>query len=207
MQKYIYSFFIGICFFLVAYFLIELSAVWSILLSLVSFFAGRLLFLDDDIRLTLQNINEKNILEDSEKKIKKIKKMLPLIDNTEITSYAKDICKLSHTILDSLEKYPQNLNASHTFLNYYLPVTVELLNRYEKIENQNLTSKESKSITKRITTLMGDVNESFKNHLNKIYNHELMDMDAEIDVFEAVLRNDGLLKDSILKGVEKDDTK
>jgi len=205
MQRYIYSFIIGILFFLVSYFLVEISLFWSILIALVSFFASRLIFQDKDIKVVLGKLNEKNTLEESEKQIKEIKKMLPFIDEPEIVTSGKQIILLSKTIVESLEKYPNEVQPSYTFLNYYLPVTVSLLKRYEEIENQKLTSKESKNITKRIISLTKDIEASFKNHLNRMYNHELEDMDAEIDVFEAVLKHDGLLEDRIAKGVVEDE--
>jgi len=206
-RKYVYSFLIGILFFVVAYLLIEINIFWSILIAIFAFLGGRLILQDNDMLVTLKQINTKSELEESEKNIKEIKKVVIYIDDEDIKGFSDTICKLSKKILNSLKTNPKNINASYTFLNYYLPVTLKLISRYEKLENQNLTSKESQKITVRIKTLLQDIIVSFENHLNRIYNNELEDMDAEIDVFNAVLKSDGLLNDSIMKGVDKYDHK
>ena len=65
------------------------------------------------------------------------------------------------------------------------------MDRYDDIENQNLSSKESKKILKTTLEMLEAVDDAFQNILNSLYQSDIIDMDAEMKVFSTMLKSDG----------------
>jgi DNA-binding ferritin-like protein (Dps family) len=85
-----------------------------------------------------------------------------------------------------------------------LPITLKILKKYEEIENENLSSREVRDFKTRITKLLSDIKNAFDMQLNNLYTTDMVDIDAEMKVFEKVLKSDGLLGESIKKDSDSD---
>ena len=79
----------------------------------------------------------------------------------------------------------------NNFFEYYLPVTLNILTRYDEIENQKLSSEESKKFMSQTKNMMEKINNAFKNQLSNLYQSDIVDTDAEMKVFEGMLKADG----------------
>ena len=120
----------------------------------------------------------------------------------------KDVIEITNTsqkIINRLEKTPEKISQATNFLNYYLQVTLKIMRKYEEIENENLTSKEVKNFKIRITNLLTNIKSAFNMQLNNLYSTDMIDIDAEMKVFESVLKSDGLLGETIKKDGDKDE--
>jgi len=93
-------------------------------------------------------------------------------------------------IINTVEKNPNKYKKMNNFFDYYLPVTINILNKYDEIENQGLTTQESKRFMS---------NEAFKEQLANLYQSDMIDTDAEMKVFEAMLKADGYDQESDFK--------
>ena len=80
-------------------------------------------------------------------------------------------------------------------MNYYLPVTIKILTRYDEIENQRLNTTESKEFMESVKKMTEKIKNAFNEQLNNMYQTEMIDTDAEIKVFESMLKSDGFLDD------------
>ena len=108
------------------------------------------------------------------------------------------------TVVETVEKKPEKLKKVRNFLNYYLPVTIKILERYDEIENQKLTTKESKKFMSSVENMIEKIKDAFEEQLSNIYQTEMVDTDAELKVFESMLKADGFL-DEIDFNIEKKD--
>ena len=122
-----------------------------------------------------------------------------------IRSEVNEITSTSEKIVNRLVKTPEKISQSTNFLNYYLPITLKILKKYEEIEEEKLTSKEVKDFKSRITNLLVNIRNAFDMQLNNLYSTDMVDIDAEMKVFEKVLKSDGLLGDVIKKESDKDE--
>ena len=111
----------------------------------------------------------------------------------------QDICNTSNKIIDTLSKNPGKLSQVNNFINYYLPVTIKILQRYDEIENQKLNSEESQKFMKSVRDMIAKIKEAFHEQLNNMYQAEIIDTDAELKVFEEMLKSDGFLGDINIK--------
>lgn len=204
-KKYIYSSLLGGGFFAASYLLLSLGIMPSLLTSVVAFGAGSLIFKDDYNldNLGVDNLeNYKMLLNESNKDIEQLKKLKDKINDEKILRNISSIINTTEKIIKLLNKKPDKISSATKFLNYYLPITIKILEKFDEIDDQNLTSDSSKEFLDRIRNLIVNIEIAFQNQLNTLYNNDLIDTNAEIKVFEAMLKSDGLLDNSI--SVKKD---
>ncbi|MBR1802451.1 MAG: 5-bromo-4-chloroindolyl phosphate hydrolysis family protein [Clostridia bacterium] len=124
-----------------------------------------------------------------------IEKMISKIEDPELVGWIKEIHETVSKIISTIEKKPEKYKATNNFFSYYLPVTMQILNRYDEIENQSLTSEESKKFMESTKNMVGKINEAFKKQLSNLYQSDMIDTDAEMKVFESMLKADGYHQD------------
>ena len=199
-KKYIFSGLIGGGFFAASYLLLNLGLAPSLITSVAALGASSLIFksdydLDD---LGIDNAKEYlELLQESEKNVTKLKQMKDKIQNTDIRGKIININKTTDKIIKVLHKKPDKISSASKFLNYYLPVTIKILERYDEIEEQKLNSSSSRDFENKVNQMISNIEIAFDNQLNNLYNEEFIDTSAEIKVFEAMLKSDGLLGESI----------
>ena len=198
-NRYILSSVIGGAFFASSYLALNLGIIPSVAIAGISFAASALATKGS----SLDDLGQKNLsaykllLEDSKKNVGKLKQIIPSIDNESIKNDVIEISKTSEKIINRLEKTPEKISQATNFLNYYLPITLKIMSKYEEIENEKLTSVEVKNFMKRISSLISNIKNAFDTQLNNLYSTDMVDIDAEMKVFEKVLKTDGLLGEKI----------
>ena len=198
-NRYIISSVIGSAFFASSYLALNLGIIPSVAIAGISFAASALATKGSKLEdLGTRNLNAyKTLLEESKTQVKKLKQIIPSIDNQIIKNDVIEITKKKEKIINRLEKTPEKISQATNFLNYYLPITLKILSKYEEVENENLTSNEVKSFMKRINNLIDNIKNAFNAQLNNLYSTDMVDIDAEMKVFEKVLKTDGLLGEKI----------
>ena len=79
----------------------------------------------------------------------------------------------------------------NNFFGYYLPVTINILTKYDEIENQKLNTEDSKKFMESTQKMVKKINEAFKKQLSNLYQSDMIDTDAEMKVFDTMLKSDG----------------
>lgn len=183
---------IGSMFFAVPYLALSLPVLPSLAIGVSAFCAGELVFSKTkNPSLKEANINAYKALENAKKQNKHILEMKLCIDNEEIKMYLTQIHDSTAKIIKTVEKNPEKIKNIDNFFDYYLPITVRIIDRYDEIENQNLSSKDSKKFISSASDMLEAVSKAFKNILNNLYQSEIIDMDAEMKVFSSMLKADG----------------
>ena len=121
----------------------------------------------------------------------RIENMIPKIEDPELVGWIKEINKTAAKIIKTVEKKPEKYKKASNFFSYYLPVTIKILNRYDEIENQQLTTEESQKFMESTKKMVGKINEAFKKQLSNLYQSDMIDTDAEMKVFDTMLKSDG----------------
>lgn len=162
----------------------------SLAIGAVAFGAGELVFHTKEKQEVKQaTLNE--ILQDARNKNVEISKMISKIEDESLQKQIKEISETVAKIIDTVEKKPEKYQKTDNFFDYYLPVTHNILNRYDEIENQRLNSSESKRFMQQTQSMIEKINEAFKNQLSNLYQSDIVDTDAEMKVFDAMLKADG----------------
>ena len=96
---------------------------------------------------------------------------------------------------DKPEKAPQ----IRRFMDYYLPTTLKMLQGYRKMDERQVSGTEADATRSQIRQAMDVVLKAFDKQLHALYQDDMLDLSTDIDVMEAMLKQDGLVE-SGLKG-------
>ena len=183
---------VGGAFFAIPYLALSVPVLPAIGMAALGFGASSLIFSEakkEGIIDTRKSLYE--TLNEAKKVNTEIYSMIKVIEDDELVKNIKDIHDTAGKIIDTISKNPSKLDKAENFFSYYLPVTLKLLKRYDDIENQRLESKDSKKMMQSTKDIIEKINKSFKVQLSNLYQSDIIDTDAEIKVFEAMLTSDG----------------
>lgn len=190
----------------VPYLACGIGALPSAAIGVAAYGAGILLFRDKkkvDISDNFE-AEDKLAIKQAKESIIKMQNISKQLESPQLVQNVKSIYITSNKIIETVEKKPEKLKKVRNFLNYYLPVTIKILERYDEIENQKLTTKESKKFMSSVENMIEKIKDAFEEQLSNIYQTEMVDTDAELKVFESMLKADGFL-DEIDFNIEKKD--
>jgi 5-bromo-4-chloroindolyl phosphate hydrolysis protein len=117
--------------------------------------------------------------------------MVKNLDDEDVKNDLTEITKTSSKILDTIEKNNLHNKTANKFMEYYLPVCVKIVDRYDEIENQSLTSSDSKKFMADSKKIIKDTNKAFKKILDSLYQSDILNGDAEMKVYNSILKSDG----------------
>ena len=149
-----------------------------------------------DLKDTDRSLYE--VLQDAKEKNDEIKKMSTKVDKKDIVTEITEINTSVSNIINTIEKDPKKYKKMNNFFEYYLPVTLNILKKYDEIENQRLSSDESKKFMESTEKMIKKINQSFKTQLSKLYQSDMIDTDAEMKIFNNMLNVDGFIDDNDL---------
>ncbi len=198
---------VGGTFFAIPYLGLALPFVPALAIGAAAFGATELIFSGtkkiDDLKITNRPLYEK--LEKANKDNAFILSMIPKIDDAEVKKYLQEIHDSTSKIINVVTKNPGKEKSISNFFDYYLPVLVKIVSRYDEIENQRLTSKDSKKFMTTTAEMIEEVNDAFKKILASLYQEEIVDADAEMKVFNQMLKADGFNDKGLLVKEDKDE--
>ena len=91
------------------------------------------------------------------------------------------------------------IKRNEKFFTYYLPITVGIINKYDEIENQNLSSKEVKEFYTKAKESLKEINNSFKKILNNLYSSDIENAETDMKVLNNILKSDGFNDIELIK--------
>ena len=198
--SYIISIIIAIIAFCGLYLGLDLNVIFSIFISLGSYYALTLIFNRNEVlqeRIDLERLEYEQLTAQASNTIKQIKGLEGKIENSGIQSNISQICETSDKILLSLKEKPKKMKQVRKFVDYYLPFTLKILDQYDRVENQSLTSQESIDFMERVERMIGRVKLACEAQLNNMYDLDIIDTNADIKVFETMLKTDGLVDNNM----------
>ena len=198
--SYIISIIIAIIAFCGLYLGLDLNVIFSIFISLGSYYALTLIFNRNEVlqeKIDLERIEYEQLTAQATNTIKQIKGLEGKIENQGIQSNISQICETSDKILLSLKEKPKKMKQVRKFVDYYLPFTLKILDQYDRVENQSLTSQESIDFMERVERMLDRVKLACEAQLNNMYDLDIIDTNADIKVFETMLKTDGLVDNNM----------
>ena len=145
----------------------------------------------DSISNKIEQKTMNEVLKDAKSKNIQIKEMIQKVESVSLQNNIKEINESVTKIINTLEKDKSKFRKMNNFFDYYLPVTLSILKKYDEIENQRLNSDEGKKFMKQTEEMIEKINNAFKSQLSNLYQADIVDTDAEMKVFETMLKADG----------------
>ena len=129
--------------------------------------------------------------------LREIRLINDLIPDPVISAKIDRIEEVTHKILQYQKTHPQRTEQLRTFLNYYLPTTLDILRSYARLDAQGVEGENITAAKQRIEVMMDKVVEGFEKQLDKLFSSDAMDIAADVQGLENMLKKDGLSGDNM----------
>ena len=100
--------------------------------------------------------------------------------------------QVSGRIFKLIEEDEAKRDAAGTFLNYYLPTTLKLLNAYDRMSAQGVSGENIDTSLTRIRSMMDTIAAAFDKQLDSLFGEEALDISTDISVLETMMAREGL---------------
>ncbi|MBR5226015.1 MAG: 5-bromo-4-chloroindolyl phosphate hydrolysis family protein [Clostridia bacterium] len=161
----------------------------------LAFAAGKKLFPDRvvEVERAAQSGNAEvdELIAEARTQLAAIRAANDAIAEPELSAKIDGIESTCRQILARLEEQPQMLSSLRTFLRYYLPATMKLLDARAKIEGE-VRMGANAQIAQRIREAMEDVYQAFEKQLEALNDLRFINLESEMDALSAMLAADGL---------------
>ena len=97
-------------------------------------------------------------------------------------------------IFDTVRLHPEQAAQCRKFMNYYLPTLLQLLRVRTELEQAGTGGENITASKARISAVLEQAAAAFEAFYDRLHADQAMNVNAEISVFEAMLRQEGLLK-------------
>ncbi len=95
-------------------------------------------------------------------------------------------------IFDYVTEHPDMMPQIRTFMNYYLPTTLKLLESYSRIERVGVAGENMKKSKENIESILDLLVVGFEQQVDQLFRNESIDITADISVLETMMQKDGL---------------
>ena len=162
-------------------------------------------------RLMLTEYTESQAIHPEEKKeeavsrndriLRQIRADNDLIADREVSAKIDRIEDLTRKIFAILDQRPEKEAQLYNFMNYYLPTTLKALESYARLEAQGIETAAIREAKQKINSALDELAEGYEKQLDKLFEDDVVDITADIDVMRKMLQKDGLQEDEILSTV------
>lgn len=191
-HKEIVSGVVGASFFALGYLGMSLALLPALAIGAGAYVASELVIKGPEPAIDkVEEMSLKKRLEVARKQNKHISEMIDEVDSIDVSKDIKKINVTANKILNTIEKNKINNKSSNKFLDYYLPVCVNIIDRYDEIENQGLTSKDSKKFMNNSIKMIEETSSAFEKILDSLYQNDIYNNEAEMKVYNQMLKFDG----------------
>lgn len=132
------------------------------------------------------------VIRQGRQSVKRIQELNDDIPDFKISAQLKQIEILTASIIDQVEKKEDKLKQVRQFMNYYLPTTIKLLEQYVQLQNVGLKGENITAGMQQIEELLDKVIVAFQKQLDSLFERDVVDITADIQVMEQMMASQGL---------------
>ena len=135
------------------------------------------------------------VLDKGEAYIRKIHASNDAIPGEEISAKIARMEQIVDQIFQRAEEHPEIIPDLKKMMDYYLPMTVKLLDAYEDMDKQPIQGETIRSSKKEIEDTLDTLNEAFAKLLDSVFQDTAWDVSSDISVLNTMLAQEGLTGD------------
>lgn len=113
------------------------------------------------------------------------------IQDDRLRESSRELHKKAGSILKYLEEHPGKIMEARRFIDYYQDTASSLLEKYVKLQETGLGSREAERLKVQTTQALLTLNRAFEGQFEKLMGNELMDMEAEIRLLKQTMEMEG----------------
>ena len=95
-------------------------------------------------------------------------------------------------IFQRAEAHPEIIPDLKKLMDYYLPMTVKLLNAYAEMDRQPVQGENIRKSKQEIDSTLDTLNQAFEKLLDSVFEDTAMDVSSDISVLNTLLAQEGL---------------
>lgn len=126
--------------------------------------------------------------------IQQLRKANDDIPGEEISRKLDRLEMVISKIFVCVEKHPEKLSEIRKFMDYYLPITIKLVNAYKEFDSQTIQGETVKNSKLEIENTLDTIDLAFEKLLDSLYEDEAMEVSSDISVLNALFAQEGLTK-------------
>ena len=134
-----------------------------------------------------------------EKLLDELRAVNDAIPDEEMSDKIDRLEAVSAKIFEQAKTDPDKLPRMRKFMDYYLPTSLKLLQTYAELDAQGVEGANISESKRRIEETMDTLVHAFETQLDQLFQEDALDVSADIDVMENMLRADGLTGDTPFK--------
>lgn len=121
------------------------------------------------------------------------------IPDPELSRRIDSIEESCRQIFKRLEEQPKLQQNLRSFLRYYLPTTLKLLEARAQLDS-GAQSQTARDVRRRTSEALAMVDDAFKKQLAALDEYRFLDLETEMDVLNSMLRQDGFVQPEAYAG-------
>jgi len=119
------------------------------------------------------------------------------IPGEEISEKISRMELIVQRIFERAEAHPEIIPDLKKMMDYYLPMTVKLLNAYAEMDAQPVQGETIQSSKREIEATLDTLNTAFEKLLDSVFADTALDISSDISVLHTLLAQEGLTEDSL----------
>ena len=135
------------------------------------------------------------VLQQGRESIAEIRRLNDEIPDFKISAQLKQPEILTEKIFAFVEQHPEDVRQIRQFLNFYLPTTIKLLQQYVVLQNQEMRMGNIDEGMQKIENMLENVIVAFQKQLDSLFESDVVDITADIQVMEQLMAAEGLTGD------------
>lgn len=130
--------------------------------------------------------------DDFSKIISDIRRLNEDIADVQVSERIDRIEEHTRNIFEYVTDHPDAMPQIRTFMNYYLPTTLKLLESYSRIERVGVAGENMKQSKEKIESILDLLVIGFEQQVDQLFKNESIDISSDITVLEKMIQKDGL---------------
>ena len=132
------------------------------------------------------------VLRQGREYVAKMEELNGQIPDFKVSARIKQIGILTEKIFQYVQTHPEDIHRTRQLLSYYLPTTVKLLERYIELQSQGIRVGNIDEGMQKVEDLLDKLAVAFQQQLDGLFEDDLVDITADIQVMEQMLASEGL---------------
>lgn len=145
------------------------------------------------------NAQAQEVLDKGNAFIRQLRACNDAIPGREISEKISRMETLVRKIFHRVETHPEVVPELKKLMDYYLPMTVKLLNAYADMDAQPIQGENIRTSKQEIEATLDTLNTAFEKLLDSIFKTTAMDVSSDITVLQTLLAQEGLTEDEFSK--------
>ena len=151
-----------------------------------------------------ENAQVREVQDKGNEFIRQIRECNDRIPGEEISAKISRMELIVRRIFQRAEEHPEIIPDLKKLMNYYLPMTVKLLNAYADMDAQPVQGETIQTSKREIEASLDTLNAAFEKLLDSVFTETALDVSSDITVLNTMLAQEGLVEDEISKMRKQD---